>query len=160
MFDASRLPPPAQDVQVAVTQPNEEARLEKRQQPQKEFALEDLPGEAGGEYRPNEPTVAVLPAPSNNEYFDSPREAEQFHERETRVRELLRRSEEIRNNKSEWRRFWFLDDPDRSESAQADGGVNEIEEDFKELSERWRQFWLLDQGIKDTHNTSIGMHLT
>ena len=41
----------------------------------------------------------------------------------TRVEELLWTSENLRNLTEEWRRFWFLDQPDHSSPLRTHGGI-------------------------------------
>jgi hypothetical protein len=41
----------------------------------------------------------------------------------TRVEELLWTSENFRNINDEWRRFWFLDQPDHMSPLRTHGGI-------------------------------------
>ena len=41
----------------------------------------------------------------------------------TRVEELLYTSENFRNLSDEWRRFWFLDQPDHMSPLRTHGGI-------------------------------------
>ena len=125
MFDVLRSPQQtAQDAQVAHAQPKEAEPAAKSQQPQKEIAPEGVPGVTGEENRPIEPSVAALPEPSKaNDAKVHGRKGDADAFMTEQVEELLISPEEFRRLSEEWRRLWFLDQPDPADPLRTHGGI-------------------------------------
>jgi hypothetical protein len=132
----------------------------------KPASLEDVDESQG--LVPTAPSAYPVDPESTGEFPLTPgKPFEQYHERQTKqAGESFRRSEELKNKKSTWRRLRSLVYPGRSELSQTHSDVHEKQteellrtsENLKELTERWRRFWFLDQpGHKNPLRTHGGI---